>query len=323
MRAAFFLAFATTPMLNGALGAQTAVWPVPPEARQTARIDDETGQYSVATGPATLDTPPATLDIDGSRSRVSLVLNDSDLSTFDVARQIETNIEAGGWTVVFSCAQPDCGGYDFRKSRDVIPLPDMFVDLGQFNYLSARPPEDTTKAVEILVSRYGSDIYVQTSQIAGKPPPVAPVRRPSADTNTDTGPTQPSAHVMQGGIGDLLQRDGRIMIDGLQFAEGSTEVDASGSPTIRSLADWLNADRSRRIAVVGHSDWNGSYDANRAVSRARAQSVANLLNSDFGVQTSQMEIHGAAYLAPLAGNTTEADRNRNRRVEAVLLPNGG
>jgi OOP family OmpA-OmpF porin len=76
-----------------------------------------------------------------------------------------------------------------------------------------------------------------------------------------------------------------------------------------------------RVALVGHTDATGSLDANIALSRKRAASVKDRLVRAYGIAVSRLDAEGMGYLAPIASNLTQAGRDANRRVEAVLLPN--
>ena len=43
------------------------------------------------------------------------------------------------------------------------------------------------------------------------------------------------------------------------------------------------------------------------------------LISEYGIDPARIEAEGMGYLAPVASNLTEAGRQANRRVEAILL----
>ena len=95
---------------------------------------------------------------------------------------------------------------------------------------------------------------------------------------------------------------------------------SAGFPICTGLGiETLRSDGTLRIALVGHTDATGSLEANVAVSRARAVSVRERLIADYGVDATQMDAEGMGYLAPVASNLTPDGRERNRRVEAVLL----
>jgi phosphate binding protein len=105
------------------------------------------------------------------------------------------------------------------------------------------------------------------------------------------------------------------------FPAGSTVPDSAGLVVLARLAErtrHLDA-RDRRLVIVGHADARGAGQVNERIARARAESVASLLN-DLGVRRERItvEAHGAD--APLASNETPVGREKNRRVDVYLLP---
>jgi len=74
-----------------------------------------------------------------------------------------------------------------------------------------------------------------------------------------------------------------------------------------------------RIALVGHTDTVGALDSNIALSQARAEAVRTRLVEEHGVAPERIEAHGIGFLAPRASNRSEAGRDSNRRVEAVVI----
>jgi len=89
--------------------------------------------------------------------------------------------------------------------------------------------------------------------------------------------------------------------------------------SLTELADYLKANPEKRVALVGHTDAEGSLAGNISLSKRRAASVMDRLINDLGVNPGQLEAEGIGYLAPIASNQTDDGRTRNRRVEAILV----
>ncbi len=79
----------------------------------------------------------------------------------------------------------------------------------------------------------------------------------------------------------------------------------------------LESDKSMKVFIVGHTDNQGSFDANVALSERRASSIASALVKDYRVDAARLIPKGVANLAPVASNDAEASRTMNRRVELV------
>ena len=72
-----------------------------------------------------------------------------------------------------------------------------------------------------------------------------------------------------------------------------------------------------KLGVYGHTDNNGSDAVNGPLSEKRADAVKEYLLGK-GLKNEQIEAKGFGSSKPVADNSTEAGRSRNRRVEIVL-----
>jgi outer membrane protein OmpA-like peptidoglycan-associated protein len=72
------------------------------------------------------------------------------------------------------------------------------------------------------------------------------------------------------------------------------------------------------VDVVGHTDNVGGYDSNLDLSRARAAAVVSALVKEYDINPQRLRASGVGFLAPVASNSSEEGRAKNRRVE--LLP---
>lgn len=69
--------------------------------------------------------------------------------------------------------------------------------------------------------------------------------------------------------------------------------------------------------MVGHTDNVGSYEFNLGLSKKRAEAVVAALAAEYGISAGRLTANGVAGLAPVAVNTTEEGRAKDRRVELV------
>lgn len=74
-----------------------------------------------------------------------------------------------------------------------------------------------------------------------------------------------------------------------------------------------------RISIEGHTDSQGTMAHNQHLSEERAQAVRTALIAS-GVSPERLQAVGYGETAPVADNTTEAGRAKNRRVEFRFLP---
>lgn len=110
-----------------------------------------------------------------------------------------------------------------------------------------------------------------------------------------------------------------ILPESVTFATGSATVAASFLPTLRQVANSLNAHPKSTVRVVGHTDTVGSEAYNLQLSKERALAVARILASN-GVSASRMSYSGRGFNEPITTNATVEGRAQNRRVEIVITP---
>jgi outer membrane protein OmpA-like peptidoglycan-associated protein len=102
------------------------------------------------------------------------------------------------------------------------------------------------------------------------------------------------------------------------FPGGGVVLDPLAMAKLEILLDFLKADPSvNRIQLDGHADNSGNRLTNRDLSRRRALAVMEYLKAS-GIAAEQivMRFHGERY--PLAPNTSEPHRAKNRRVTILL-----
>jgi phosphate transport system substrate-binding protein len=106
----------------------------------------------------------------------------------------------------------------------------------------------------------------------------------------------------------------RLSLD-FRFRAGGVELDSRGLKDIDRLLDFLRQVPDPRLMLLGFSDAQGTVAQNLAVSRERAQKVADELAAR-GIHESLIEALGQEM--PNSSNASEAGRERNRRVEVWL-----
>ncbi len=114
-----------------------------------------------------------------------------------------------------------------------------------------------------------------------------------------------------------MDSTGRVALYGIFFDTGSSVIKAESSAALAEIAKLLNANPALKLHVVGHTDNQGSLDSNFALSKARAQAVSAALSQNYAIAAARLNANGVSSLAPVASNTDEAGRAKNRRVELV------
>ena len=106
-------------------------------------------------------------------------------------------------------------------------------------------------------------------------------------------------------------------IAGVQFGVGAASLNAQARIALARFAGIVVIYPAIRFRVEGHTDNTGSEATNRALSLGRANSVRDYLLQQ-GVETARISVVGLGPDQPVADNSTNQGRARNRRVEIVL-----
>jgi outer membrane protein OmpA-like peptidoglycan-associated protein len=304
----FLLIWAVLPSLAHGLTLDLPAKVVNEESRS-----EDLGSYALPLGPFDGQTVPAR-QVEGALDQRALQLDAPDLTTLAVMDPLRDQIVAAGYTLLLDCDARGCGGFDFRFGTDVMPEPDMHVDMGDFRFLSA---ERGGEAISVLVSRSAASAYVQITRVSpSDAPPPAPVA--SVDLDADVQRGVDTLPVADSDLGRALDDRGFAVLDDLIFASGAATLTEGDYASLAAVADWLRANPDGTVALVGHTDASGSLAANVALSERRAEAVAEVLVESFGADRTRIAAEGVGFLSPHSTNQTEEGRQKNRRVEVIV-----
>lgn len=319
---------------------------IPFSAQLTTRVVTAPDSHALPTGAFAEGRLPA-LDLEGQVERQVFRFAGQTLTTLQLLAPLRDQLDAGGYEILFECDSTICGGFDFRFATEVLPAPDMYVDLTDFRFLAAR--RGTRDHIGLLVSGSANAGFVQIIRVTSDPDasglrvstvgdaaagtvtgnpesdtatPAQAQAQAQDDQGTDAQDPAGSTRVTEAeplSIIDSLRMRGHVILSDLSFLTGSSDLSEGPYDSLGALAALLLSDSSRRIALVGHTDAVGSLPVNIALSRQRAISVRQRLISAYAIPAGQLDAEGMGYLSPIAPNTTTEGREANRRVEAILL----
>ena len=112
-----------------------------------------------------------------------------------------------------------------------------------------------------------------------------------------------------------------ISLSDVLFDVNRATLRPGAEQNVRRIAEILRQYPDNQISVEGHTDATGSDAYNQKLSQDRAASVRAALVSG-GVDASRVTSRGFGKAQPVATNATAEGRQRNRRVEVVVLGAG-
>ncbi|WP_099367428.1 OmpA family protein [Sphingobacterium sp. 1.A.4] len=105
----------------------------------------------------------------------------------------------------------------------------------------------------------------------------------------------------------------------LLFSTNSSYLSEAAKKELSKLVKVLKTDQAKaKIRVDGHTDATGEANYNLWLSDKRAASVKTFL-VDAGIAESRIATRGLGLTKPIADNKTPDGRQKNRRVEVVIL----
>lgn len=116
-----------------------------------------------------------------------------------------------------------------------------------------------------------------------------------------------------------VREDGEVeLLRPIEFEFGKAVIKPVSYPILDEVVMLMKARPSLRIGVYGHTDDRGALELNMRLSRERARACLNYISSK-GIAGRRLESEGFGPTKPVADNSTDGGRARNRRVEFKVL----
>jgi len=125
----------------------------------------------------------------------------------------------------------------------------------------------------------------------------------------------------------MLQRGLVItFVSEVLFDSGKATLKEDAKGKIAKIADVLGTTvKDLKVGIEGHTDnvpiKHSGWKSNWELSSARAMSVLHFLIDNEGLEPTRLSATGYGEFNPVASNETKEGRQKNRRVEIVILPN--
>ena len=113
-----------------------------------------------------------------------------------------------------------------------------------------------------------------------------------------------------------LVTDGKIITYAITFDIGKANIKPESMTEINRIAQLMKDNADLKFEVQGHTDNTGTVAGNQKLSEQRAQAIVNKL-VEMGIAANRLSAKGMGQSAPLADNSTDEGRAKNRRVEFV------
>jgi outer membrane protein OmpA-like peptidoglycan-associated protein len=105
----------------------------------------------------------------------------------------------------------------------------------------------------------------------------------------------------------------------INFPTNSAVLSADSKEVVDHIVSLLQADPSLKLRIEGHTDNQGTEAANLTLSANRARAVQKAVEARLPGSAARLQSKGLGQTKPVADNSTEEGRARNRRVDIVKL----
>lgn len=274
--------------------------------------------------------PERSVEVEGALTRLVYVLPEN-RSPLEVLRNYQDVVAEAGGETVFECRREECGGeaggaasggggqmsltqYFFYESdiKDAAfsnGACAVTSNITDQRFFAAKVPQDGRDAW-VTVQTYQMLDTLYCKALNGRTVAIVHVLEPK-------GRDRKMVVVEAGEMASAIDFDGGIALYGIFFDTDKADLKPESEPTLKEIAALMAGNPALTVLVVGHTDSQGAFDYNLDLSARRAASVKAALVGQHGVDANRLATAGAGMMAPVATNSTDEGRAKNRRVALV------
>jgi outer membrane protein OmpA-like peptidoglycan-associated protein len=278
----------------------------------------------------TVFAPTKAKRLEGRRTRLVYLLPDG-VAPVQAVRNYQNDVASKGGKTLFECKSPECGGDAERSSEGgggdqsvaMLLWPEdnikeeaftnghcaQTMRTGEQRYAALELPKQNAY-VAVLAYVAKDDLYCK----AFNNRTVAVVEVIELQAMEQKMVTVKAEEMAQ-----AITNTGRVALYGIYFDSGKADVKPESKDNLEQIARLLAGSPQMKLLVVGHTDSVGGFAGNLDLSKRRAEAVIAALTTKHKVDGRRLTPVGVSFASPVATNTNEEGRAKNRRVE--LVPN--
>jgi outer membrane protein OmpA-like peptidoglycan-associated protein len=112
-----------------------------------------------------------------------------------------------------------------------------------------------------------------------------------------------------------LNKTGKAILY-INFDSGKSTIKNESMPVIEQIIEMMNQAPDIQISIEGHTDSDGKNESNLKLSEARAKAVVEAITKG-GIDAARLSSAGFGEEKPIADNSTDEGKAKNRRVELI------
>lgn len=251
----------------------------------------------------------------------------ADSTTLEAVRQYETDLKPAGYETLFTAENDKLDDGYGRFVEQTFPTAKK---TDQLQYLHEFNKDEQRYAVLKGKGKAGNEIYVSIYAFrldditTGVDKLVAAhkLEKGNVIARVDILETKPMdarmSVVKSEEITNSIDTTGRIAIYGVYFDTDKADIKPESADSLAEMAKAISAGKGTYL-IVGHTDNQGDLNYNQTLSLKRATAVTAALTGEYKIPADRIIPVGVGMAAPLAPNTDDKGRSKNRRVEIVKM----
>lgn len=196
---------------------------------------------------------------------------------------------------------------------------------GTTTYLSNRKAKAGWRKIALSYHRGALKVYLEGERLVNIPrikkrPPSLSISALSHNANGGEPAMIRNIRIAEGGV-PLYRRlvtDGKVIFNTIQFDYNKASLRPSAKESIDRIAEMMRKQPNVRLSVEGHTDSDGTNEANQTLSERRAEAVKQAL-VDQGIAADRLQSKGWGEGKPLETDDSPEAKQQNRRVEFILI----
>ena len=188
---------------------------------------------------------------------------------------------------------------------------------------TVQPAQDQWHHIAVSFNKRALKVYFDGNRIANVPNVSYPpgwVTLWTGQANTGQNKFIKNVRIAKGAVPlyDRLASDGKIISYGITFDVGKSTIKPESMTEINRIAQLMKDNPDIKFSVEGHTDNTGNAASNQTLSEARSKAVMDKL-VELGISADRLKSAGKGQTSPIADNSTDEGRAKNRRVEFVKI----
>lgn len=173
--------------------------------------------------------------------------------------------------------------------------------------------------ISISFNKRALKLYMDETRLFNIPNMTAPASfRIATDESADKLYFIKNVRIAKGAVPlyDRMMSDGKFITYGITFDVGKSTIKPESMGEINRIVQLMTENPDLKFSVEGHTDSTGNAASNQTLSEQRSQAIVAKL-VELGIASDRLTAVGKGQNSPIADNSTDEGRAKNRRVEFV------